>query len=400
MPVLSWHCPSDGAKIISDFKRSEIISLRTLCMLWRGALSARTRTPALNKYDIDTPALLLDVDLLQANVDRMAAWSRETEVGIRPHFKVHRTPEISRLQLDAGAVGVTVAKVSEAEIAVERELGEVLIANEICGKQKVDRLCLLCRRQPIMSYVDCHDALDDLEAAAREHDVVLDLLPDVDVGMDRCGASVEVAIELAVRIHESPRFRLRGIGGYEGHLGGQEPGEEKTAAITHDLHPMGQVVKRVREMGLPVDIVTAASSGTFRESAGQGWLTEVQPGTYVVGDLLYNKGGCGADHAMTVLATVMSRSQGRVLTDAGMKALHPRFPDHEVIDHPELKLKGLAAEHGIWDVDGTCDLRVGDKVEIIPYYADGTINLHQSWDLVQDGQCVGRWEIVGHGASK
>jgi D-serine deaminase-like pyridoxal phosphate-dependent protein len=354
----------------------------------------------LHKFDIDTPALLLDVDLLQTNIDRLAAWAAGAKVALRPHFKVHRTPEISKLQLKAGAVGVTVAKVSEAEVAVEHGLGEVLIANEICGQQKIERLVQLCRRQPVMSYVDCHDGLDDLEAAAEAHGVVLDLLPDVDVGMNRCGASVEVAVELAERIHRSPHLNLRGLGGYEGHLGAQEPGEGKTAAITHDLHPLGVVVKRVREAGIPVPLVTAASSGTFRETAGQGWVTEVQPGTYALGDLLYNKGGCGSDYAMAVLATVMSRAGGRVITDAGMKALHPRFGGHIVKDHPRLKLRGLAAEHGIWDVEGTCGLRVGDKVEIIPDYADGTINLHLCWELVQDGRTVGRWDIVGHGASK
>ncbi|NCO40836.1 MAG: alanine racemase [Armatimonadetes bacterium CG_4_10_14_3_um_filter_66_18] len=352
------------------------------------------------KLDIDTPALLLDVDLLQKNLDRMAAWAAEAGVGVRPHFKVHRTPEISKLQLEAGAVGVTVAKVSEAEVAVEHGLGEVLIANEICGKQKIERLVQLCRRQPVMSYVDCHDALDDLEAAAEAHRVVLDLLPDVDVGMNRCGAPAEEAVELAVRIHESPHLSLRGIGGYEGHLGAQEPGEGKTAAITHDLHPLRVVVERLQEAGIPVPIVTAASSGTFRETAGQGWVTEVQPGTYALGDLLYNKGGCGSDYAMTVLATVMSRAGGRVITDAGMKALHPRFGGHIVKDYPQLALRGLAAEHGIWDAEDTCSLRVGDKVEILPDYADGTINLHLCWELTQAGSAVGRWDIVGHGASK
>lgn len=362
--------------------------------------STRERTLALNKYDLDTPALLLDLDLLQKNLDRMAAWAAEAGVGVRPHFKVHRTPEISKLQLEAGAVGVTVAKVAEAELAVEHGLGEVLIANELSGKQKVDRLCRLCRRQAVMSYVDCHEGLEALDAAAQEHGIVLGVLPDVDVGMNRCGAPLDVAVELAVRIHESPHLSLRGVGGYEGHLGSQEPGEEKTAAITHDLHPLGVVVEQVRAKGIPVPIVTAASSGTFRETAGQGWVTEVQPGTYALGDLLYNRGGCGSDYSMTVLATVMSRSQGRVLTDAGMKALHPRFSEHVVKDRPELKLRGLAAEHGIWDVEGECDLRLGDKVEIIPDYADGTINLYDAWDLTRDGQAVGRWSILRDGASK
>lgn len=354
----------------------------------------------MNKYDLDTPALLLDVDRLETNIARMATWAAEMGVALRPHFKVHRTPQISRQQLAAGAVGVTVAKVSEAELAVEYELGEVLIANEICGRQKTARLVELCRRQPVMSYVDCHDALSDLETAAKESGVTLDLLPDVDVGMNRCGASVPVAVELAERIHASPHLDLRGVGAYEGHLGAHEPGTEKTALVTRDLHPLAQVVDQVRSLGIPVPLVTAGGSGTYRETAGQGWITEVQPGTYAVGDLLYNKGGCGSEYAMTVLATVMSRSQGRVITDAGMKALHPRFDGHVVIQHPELKLRNLSAEHGIWDVDGTCSLRVGDKVEIIPYYADGTINLFLWWDLIQDDKVVGRWDIVGHGASK
>lgn len=354
----------------------------------------------MNKFDLDTPALLLDRDKLERNIRRMADWARRNHVAVRPHFKVHRTPQISQMQMEAGAIGITCAKLGEAEVLIEHGILDILIAYEIVGP-KIPRLCDLAARSRLIALVDNPEVVRAIAAAARERGVVIDLLVDVDVGMARCGVqSVPEAIALGRLIAQEEGLRLRGLAAYEGHFGHLPPSPEKTQKIRACLEPLAEIQAAWAAEGIETDIISAAGTGTFYDSGPLPFLTEIQAGTYAMNDLLYHGAGSDFEFAMTVLALVVSRRPGTLICDAGMKALHPAFGPSQPLGHPELHPRGLSAEHGAYDVEGETDLQVGDKFEIIPYYADGTINLFTQWHVVRGDEFVEIWPIAAHGRSQ
>lgn len=354
----------------------------------------------MNKYDLDTPVLMLDLDLLKTNLDRMAEWSKTTGCAVRPHFKAHRTLEIADLQLRAGAVGITCAKLDEAEILINHSVLDLLLANEVAGQQKIERLVELCRRSYLKVLVDNAEVLGQTAAAARMKDVEVPVLVEIHVGMQRAGVEPEEAFHLARAVVETEGVTFQGLAAYEGHLGGLPPSPEKEAKIREALEPLGVIGEQLEAAGITVPIVSLAGTGTYQIAGTLPFVTEVQPGTYAVGDGIYNAAGAGAEYAMTVLTTVASRQKDRLILDAGMKATHPAFGMPFIKGHPELEVVSLSAEHGNCRVVEECSLRPGDKVEIVPWYADGTINLWDDWVLTEGEQVVGKWRIVARGKSK
>jgi D-serine deaminase-like pyridoxal phosphate-dependent protein len=357
----------------------------------------------LHKHELDTPALLVDLDTLDRNIARMVEFLRGTSCGLRPHFKAHRTPEITRRQLAAGGLGVTCAKLGEAEHLADLGMDRFLIANEVVGEIKWRRLAELARRVEVIVGVDHLDAARGIAQAARDAGSEVGVLVDVNVGLNRCGvAPGKTALELARRVAQEPGLRLRGVMGYEGQVVGLDD-EAKREACRAAIEPLTETAQRVREDGLPCEIVSAGGTGTFTATARIPGVTEVQCGTYAVMDILFReRGRAEFEYAVTVLATVISHSTAaRAVTDAGKKAIHASFGCSRPVALPGATLTALHSEHGILELEEEAqDVALGAKIEFIPYYVEGTINLYEEMYVVQKERVVDVWEVSGRGRSR
>lgn len=353
-----------------------------------------------NKWDLDTPALVLDLDVLEANIAYMARFMAGASANLRPHAKTHKCAEIARRQLAAGAVGITCAKLGEAE-ALAHVAPDILIANQIVGPTKISRLVKLRRQTDVMVAVDNPENVDALSQAAVAAGVTLRLLVEVDVGMGRCGVSTaEEALALARRVDAAPGLVFTGLQGYEGHTVMAPDFEQRKAAAEKAMAHLTSVRRFIEDSGLPVSIVSGGGTGTYNITGNYPGVDEVQAGSYVTMDARYSGIVPEFKPAMTVLATVISKpTSERVITDAGMKSITPEFGMPPVARPEGLTTVKLSEEHGTLDGPGAASLRLGDKVELIPSHGCTTINLHERYYIVQGERVVDVWPIDARGRS-
>jgi D-serine deaminase-like pyridoxal phosphate-dependent protein len=328
--------------------------------------------------DIDTPALLADLDRMEANLEHMASFFRQVPAKLRPHFKNHKCPDLAARQLDAGAVGITCATLREAECLVHHGVRSVLLANEIVDAAKIRRFVELARRADVIVCVDNEKVADELARAARNRHTQVSVLVDVDVGLHRCGvAPGEATVRLARALKEKG-LRFRGLMGYEGHVLRKPPGPEKEDAAAAAMGPLLETKACLEREGLPVQIVSVGGTGTYSLSGRYPGVTEIQAGSYLLMDTDYQK--CCTDFApaLTLLTTVISKTEGeRIVVDAGLKALSCERGIPAVKDFPGLATRRLTAEHGIIDLqDPLAPVEVGDRIEMWVHYSDATVNLH------------------------
>ncbi|MGH7812702.1 MAG: DSD1 family PLP-dependent enzyme [Candidatus Binataceae bacterium] len=346
----------------------------------------------MRKHEIDTPALILDLGVAEANIAAMAAYFRDRPQKLRPHFKTPKTPEIARRQLAAGAIGITVSKLGEAEVLARAGLGPILLANQIAGAAKVDRLFAIAARVPIIGTVESEFNVRELEEGAARAGRPLDVIIEVDTGMHRCGTeSSEETVELARRMSRGP-LRYRGIMGYEGHAVLIPDAEQRTKIARDALTILSRHTEALRLAGLAPEIVSAGGTGTYDLAGSWPDVTEVQAGSYVFMDGAYRfvRPDLGQP-ALTLLTTVISRRSGHAIIDAGMKALTNEFGPPRGKDLP-VKVTGLSEEHGHLDC-GTADIAPGMKIELVPSHNDTTINLHSEYHVVRGDEVVAVWPI-------
>jgi len=353
---------------------------------------------------LDTPALLIDLDVLEGNLQRMATALIRMGSTIRPHFKAHRLPEICRRQVKLGAHGITCAKLGEAEVLGAMGFDHLLVANEVVGPAKWQRLARLALQRDVLVGIDSLEVAEATAAAAREAGSEVGFLVDVNIGMDRCGAAPgQTAVELAARCAELRGLRFQGVMGYEGHVVMLTP-TEKVAAAREALSKLTDTAEQCRAAGLPVRIVSAGGTGCWDITATQPGITELQCGTYSMMDLLFREGAGTRDfdYACTVLGTVISRPLAdRAVTDVGKKGLHPSFGMARPLNLPGAELLALHSEHGILSVQGEGRaLKTGDTVRFIPSYLEGTVNLYDRAFAIRDGLAVEEWAISGRGRSQ
>jgi D-serine deaminase-like pyridoxal phosphate-dependent protein len=346
------------------------------------------------KHDVDTPALLLDLDVVEANIAAMSAYFAGKQSGLRPHFKTPKTPEVARRQLAAGAIGITAAKLGEAEVLARAGLGPILIANQIVGPQKIDRLLALPESVDVIVAVESDFNIRELEAGAARSGRTPQAVVEVDTGMHRCGtANPEETVELVQRLLAGP-VRYRGIMGYEGHAVLQRDPAERHNLAEAALETLGRHVAALRAAGLAPEIVSAGGTGTFDIAASAPHVTEVQAGSYVFMDGAYRavRPDLGQP-ALTLLTTVIARHGDVAIVDCGMKSLSMEFGPPQGQWHGlPVKIMRLSEEHGHLDVAGT-ELKPGDKVELVPSHGDTTINLHSEYNVVRGDQVVAVWPI-------
>ena len=357
--------------------------------------------------EISTPALTIDLDTLERNLERMAVYCREHGLGLRPHTKTHKTPEVARMQLERGACGLTVAKVGEAEVMASATNAEILVAYPIFGGEKLRRLAALAKTRPILLALDDEATAREVSRAARAQESALGVLVEFDVGLGRCGLEPGAAcVELATKILEMPGLKFRGLMLYAGNIWGSEAERQRiTTQVAERVH---RVLQAFAEARIPVEIVSGGSTpGAFLSHQIAG-LTEVRPGTYVYNDLnTYYQGVCKLeDCSARVVVTVVSTAvAGRAIIDAGSKALSsdllssgPREGYGYVIEAPEAKLIKLNEEHGYLDITGANhQFRVGEILTVIPNHVCTCVNMHDEVSTLRNGEVVGSWRVAARG---
>ncbi len=352
---------------------------------------------------IDTPALVIDLDALDRNLDRMASFLSGGSCGLRPHFKSHRISGVTRRQHARGARGVTCAKLAEAEKLASLGFDDFLIANEVVGTLKWRRLAALAGTNRVMVGMDNLDVAQATAAAARSAGSEVGFLLDLNAGMDRCGvAPGPNAVDLACRMAELEGLKFHGVMSYEGHAVMMER-SVKESTCREAMARVVETFEGCRSRGLGGDIVSAGGTGTWDVTGRCPGVTELQCGTYALMDLLFSESAQAPfEYACTVLATVISRpSSDRAVTDAGKKAIHPSFGFARPVDLPGATLESLHSEHGLLKVeDEARNLRPGDQVQFIPMYLEGTTNLFNTCYTVRNGEVVEQWAVDGQNCSR
>ncbi len=334
--------------------------------------------------EVDTPCIVIDLALAERNARRLADYARQHGLMFRPHAKTHKSLKMAELQLHSGAVGLTVAKVGEAEI-MSQVCPDLLLAYPVVDPSRARRVAALARRAVMRVAVDSLESIDVLAAAAPEAGSVVGILIDLDVGFHRTGvASPAIAAELAGEVAARPGLRFDGLFFYPGHV--LAPAEEQAQELARIDTLLGEALDRLKQRGLHASIISGGSTPTLFQSHQITRQNEIRPGTSLYNDMNTVRGGfCTLeDCAAVVAATVVSTAvPGKVVIDAGTKALtsdrNTRFPDSghgHVFEYPQARIVRLSEEHGELDVSG-CDRspRIGERVSIIPNHICPCINL-------------------------
>ncbi|MGQ9500685.1 MAG: DSD1 family PLP-dependent enzyme [Anaerolineae bacterium] len=354
----------------------------------------------MDALDIDTPALCLDIEAAEANIARMAEFARQAEVNLRPHAKTHKSPMLAHMQLAAGAIGITCAKLSEAEVLVAGGIRDILIANQVIGAGKIARLVNLAAHSDVMVAVDDPENVAELDIAAQAKGVRLRVVIEIDIGMQRCGvAPGQPVLDLAQQIARSPGLRFEGVMGYEGHVIFTPDPEERKVKTEASLQLMMESVEQLRKAGFPVNIVSGGGTGTYFITGRYPGITELQVGSYITMDSQYREVvGIDFAYALTILTTVIRVHRGeRAIVDAGLKTMTRDFGMPLVLEPPGWKVTALAEEHGFLErVDGPL-LKRGDKVKIVPNHGCTTINLHDHYYVLRRGVLEAIWPIAARG---
>jgi D-serine deaminase-like pyridoxal phosphate-dependent protein len=340
---------------------------------------------------------------MEENLRRMADFFRGREAQLRPHAKTHKCPIIAQKQLDLGAIGITCAKLGEAEVLVEAGISDILIANQIVGRPKIARLTDLAQEANLMVAVDDPENIQSLSQAASANGVGLRVLVEVDIGMGRCGVSPgQAARNLAEQTSRSPGLSFAGLMGYEGHLVFVPSLKERTRRCQEAMALLLETRDLIERSGLPVSVVSGGGTGTYAITGALSGITEVQAGSYLFMDGRYRgiEGLDDFDIALTLLTTVISRpNEKRAIIDAGMKAVTHEFGLPTVKGQAGAKLIALAEEHGIIQFEEPDNqLKVGDKIELIPSHGCTTINLHDFYYAIRHSVLEAIWPIAGRGA--
>ncbi len=363
--------------------------------------------PGMREDEVDTPALLIDLDAFEANLDAMAALLAPTGARLRAHAKTHKSPVIAGLQIARGAVGQCVQKVAEAEALAWGGVADILVSNEVVGAAKLARLAALSRIARVAVCADDAGQVRAIEAAAADAGRRLAVLVEIDVGAGRCGVSPgPEAVALARTIAASPHLVFGGLQAYQGSAQHRRTAGERRSLIETAVAGTRRTVEQLRQEGLECPIVGGGGTGTFALEAGSGVYTEIQAGSYVFMDADYAR-NLDADgtpvrlfrHALFVLATVMSTARpGVAVVDAGLKALAVDSGLPLVWERPGVEYVGASDEHGkLALAPGAPAPRLGDKLRLVPGHCDPTVDRYDWYVGVRGGRVECLWPIAARG---
>jgi len=357
--------------------------------------------------EIDTPAMIVDLDVMEANLRRVADYACVHHLRLRPHTKTHKSVELAKRQLALGAAGLTVAKVSEAEVMLGASPHDVLVAFPVIGRTKLSRLVEIARRTHVTVALDSMFAAQQLSDAAGSAQVTIGVLAELDAGLGRVGVSPgQPLLELARSISKLPGLEFEGITFYPGHIKDlDEPGR-------HALAQLGELLRSVMadfaKAGIEMRIVSGGSTPTLFHSHEITGLTEIRPGTYVFNDLnTVRSGGCKLEEcAARVLATVVSTARpAQMIIDGGSKTFSSDRPVNgpdvtfgQVVEAPGARFHKMNEEHGFIDITRSeREFSVGDRVQVIPNHVCVAMNLHERVYGVRGGTVEQVWTVDGRG---
>jgi D-serine deaminase-like pyridoxal phosphate-dependent protein len=379
--------------------------------------SLQPAAPGQALAEVDTPALLIDLDAFERNLERMADFVAGAGVRLRAHAKTHKSPIIAARQVALGAVGVCCQKVAEAEVMVAGGIGDVLVSNEVAGAAKLDRLAALARRARIGVCVDDAANVAELEAAAARAGAAIDVLVEIDVGGRRCGTAPGApAAAIARLVADAPHLRFAGLQAYHGSAQHVREAAERRALIARAAELVQETHRALAAVGLEARVVSGAGTGTCEIEAASGVWTELQCGSYIFMDADYarNRSADGSpfatyEHALFVYTTAISvPAAERAVVDAGLKALSTDSGMPTPWHLPGVAYHRPSDEHGVLDLAAATVRPVrGDKVLLVPGHCDPTVNLHDWYVCVRGGvrglgteaarvECV--WPVAARGA--
>jgi D-serine deaminase-like pyridoxal phosphate-dependent protein len=357
--------------------------------------------------EIDTPALVVDLDILDRNLGRVADYAKSHGLRLRPHTKTHKSPRIGRRQLDAGAAGLTVAKTTEAEVMLGAEPADLLIAYPIVGRAKMERLVNLARRARITVALDSEQAARDISEAAHASQVEIGVLAETDVGLGRVGVTPGAPLlDLARAIQMLPGLSLEGIAFYPGQI--KDWGDEGRAAFAQVGALLASILADFYTAGIEVKIVSGGSTPTLFHSHEMAGLNEIRPGTYVFNDLnTIRSGACTMDDcAASILATVVSTARpGQMIVDGGSKTFSSdRLANStdvtfgHVVEAPGSRFHKMNEEHGFVDMTrAERSFTVGERVHIVPNHICVAVNLHERVYGLRGDRVEEVWTVDGRG---
>jgi D-serine deaminase-like pyridoxal phosphate-dependent protein len=349
------------------------------------------------REDLVTPALVLDIDAAQRNIDHMAAeLKRIGSATIRPHYKTHKSPDLARRQVQAGAGGLSMATVWEAAILAAAGMDDLFVVNTVAHPAKLRVLAELARDHRILVAVDEAPNAEAHSAAAVQAGSTLGIMVEVDTGMDRCGVdTAQDCLALARHVTDLPGLRFDGITGYEGHCSLTFDNVLRHQRQREAMNFFTSVAGLLESHGIPCPIRSAGGIATWNWTAAFPGLTEIQAGTYVVMDNFHGQMVPDFEHSLTIQATVISRQSDKVIVDAGNKSVADPA-DVSIVGH-DLKVFRFDEEHGIFAAPDGSSLRVGDAVALVPGYSPSTVNWYDVYHVVRDGVVTDIWPIIPRG---
>ena len=351
---------------------------------------------------VDTPALLVDLDVFEQNIKACFAALEGKNVSIRPHLKTGKSSIIAHKLLEAGAVGICVAKLGEAEVMAAAGIEDILITTELVGARKLEHLVALLTIHPsIKLVIDSSEGAMALNTALESANLRVDVLLDVNVGQNRCGVEPEDALRLALELRKLESLKLIGVQGYEGHLQHDRSLENRRETCLEAMKKLGDVVIELEAHGFEMRVVSTGGTGTHMFCAEHPRVTEVQPGSFIFMDTDYlATPGLPFQSALSVLTTVISlRGDARAIVDAGFKSLSTDSGFAQPKNLAGWAYSPAGDEHGLLEQTNpnASSLKIGDRIELIPSHIDTTVNLHDWYHPHRNGLLEPAWRIETRG---
>ncbi|MGH9511132.1 MAG: alanine racemase [Terriglobales bacterium] len=348
----------------------------------------------LSSYGVRTPALLVDLDAMDRNLRRMAAYFRDRSAKLRPHFKGHQVLSLASRQVQAGAIGIACARIEHAEKLVSAGVQNVLIANQIGGEGMVRTYIDLSRKAPVIAAVDSPHLVADMARLAGNHRSALNIVVDINLGLNRCGVTPGAAAVALSRVVLEKGLSFRGLMGYRGNLR-LPAGLEKKQLVTSAMETLVATKCLLEQDGIPVQMISSGGTTDYAIVGGHPGITEVQAGSYMLMDQWKAQFAADFTPALSIMTTVLScNDNGQVVTDGGIKAMSAYRGSPKVKDIPGLALKALHAEHCLMEItDPSITIEVGDQLEIWVEYLDATISRHRQMYGFRNGNLQEIFEI-------
>jgi D-serine deaminase-like pyridoxal phosphate-dependent protein len=354
-----------------------------------------------NIRDIETPVLWVDLEIMEKNIEHFSSFFKTAGVSWRPHIKGIKVPAVVHKLIQAGASGIACSKLSEAEVMASAGIKDILIANQVVGQTKLERLAAIQRHSKVIVAVDSIENSLEISKEASNKGITIQIVIEVNTGMNRCGVEPgKPVLELARQIANFPGIELVGLMTWEGGSVAKINNiDEKREKCHLALKPFVKSADLCREAGIELSILSCGGSGTYMVSSYVPGVTEIQAGGAVFGSVTYREWGVKTECALFVMATVISRpTHTRAIIDAGRKAMNIELAYPEPYKINGVKIAALHSEHGILDLDNPeISLNIGDKIDFLVGWGDYTVNLYDQIYAVRNGVVEAVWDIEARG---